>query len=132
MSVIFAAVMVCTLVLLSGCSPSSNTYMIPAHIAEAMSKAEPIQNAIEEYRRSHGRFPASAAELQNAYSIEHQYVSDVQITDSGAISLTFSGYMQEIEGKGITLTPTAEEGGSVRWNCGSKDIPARLLPSSCR
>ena len=106
--------------------------MIPAHISDAMSKAEPMKNAIEEYQRSHGRFPALAAELQNATTLEHQYVSDVQIIDSGAISLTFAGYMQEIEGKGITLTPTAEEGGAVRWSCHSGDIPGRLLPSSCR
>ncbi len=106
--------------------------MIPTHISGAMSKAKPLKNAIEQFRGVRGRFPASVSEIQETITVQHQYVSNVQITGEGVVRLTFAGYMQEIEGKTISLIPVVEDGNSIQWNCRSNDIAFRFLPSDCR
>ena len=95
---IIAVAVVGIFVLLRTYYPGLNTYMIPAHISDAISAAEPLKHAIEEFRRGRGRFPASVSEIQEASTVQHKYVSGVQIVDEGVVRLTFFLFFPHSQG----------------------------------
>jgi hypothetical protein len=127
-----AAVSIAAVALFSSYFPGLNTYMIPVHIADSLSKAEPLKMAVEEFHRAHDRFPQAFSELGEGIGVDHQYVGHVELLDGAGLRITFSGYMREIEDKAVILVPAMQDDGALEWSCHSEDIDFRFLPPGCR
>ena len=118
--------------------PAYQDYTIRAQVSEGLNLAAGAKAAITEYYQNYGGFPNgnTAAGISASNTITGNYVSDVLVTGTGAIQVTYSGPRVNsiISGDMLTLSPTTRT-GSVEWSCaagGGSPLDAKYLPSTCR
>ena len=132
--------------------PAYQDYVIRAQTTEAFSLVTYAQPKVEDYYRSHGRFPADnrAAGLPAAGSILGHYVGAVSVED-GVVNVHFRDrdINAALQGKVLSMQPLVvpdSPNSPIGWACGDAGAPAgmrlvgtnrttlkaRLLPSSCR
>lgn len=117
--------------------PAYRTYMIRAQVSEALSLMGGQQVAVVQYYDSHGAWPSNLEPKRTPgfvapTAIQGNYVGSVAVHPDGRIEALFSNMAgAEIQGDHLTLSPITVA-GTIRWVCGSSDLPAKYLPSSCR
>jgi type IV pilus assembly protein PilA len=131
--------------------PSYQDYTIRAQVTEGFAIADELKLKINEYYRTHGRFPADnrAAGVPEARFLIGNYVTGVEIAN-GAMHIQFGNKInQAIAGSILTMQPqvvTGSPASPISWNCGYSTPPAGLeavgdnrtsatdkfLPSVCR
>ena len=114
--------------------PAYQTYAIRAQVAEGLSLAGPLKNAVAAFYIDKGLYPVdnvdAGVEAANGYS--GRYVASISI--SGAvISIQYGNNANaQIADEAVTLTATGSL-GSVGWDCESAGtILNAYLPSACR
>ena len=128
--------------------PAYQDYTARAQVSEAILLMEGQKSAVVEYYADKGKWPTSNAEagIATNTSIQGKYVAQVDVGGNGVITATMKkkDVNKEIEGKTVSLTPTATTAttgttatgnGSFTWTCttGEKDgVATKFLPSSCR
>ncbi|MEJ2645048.1 MAG: pilin [Gammaproteobacteria bacterium] len=113
--------------------PAYQDYTIRAQVAEGFTLAEKAKTAIWEHYSNTGTLPASngSAYLPSPSSIAGNYVSKVEI-HKGAIIVTYGHRANQlIASKTLSLSPAIQANG-LMWNCASKTLAAKYLPTSCR
>ena len=118
--------------------PAYQDYMIRSKISEGLNLAAAAKLAVAETYDSTGRYmqgttPNNASYgLPDADSIVGTYVTSIGTTaGTGVITITyFNVKPTDVDGKTVTLTPTASA-GSMKWEC-SSSIASKYLPSNCR
>ena len=114
--------------------PAYQGYSIRAQVAEGLSLARPIQNAVASFHKEKGTFPAdnAAAALEIPASYAGTYVSSISVRGS-VISIQYGNKANsQINGWDVIITATSNP-GSMSWTCTSGGIiSSNYLPSSCR
>jgi type IV pilus assembly protein PilA len=115
--------------------PAYQDYVIRSQIAEGLQLVGSAKVAASEYYQSTASFATSntQAGLTAATSIRGKYVTQVEISGSGVIQVTFGNDANaEISGAVLSFTPTSHT-GSISWECnGDAALPSKYLPSACR
>lgn len=118
--------------------PQYQDYTKRAKVSEGILLADGAKYAVAETYGSRGTFPSTGAEAgyQTGAST---YVETVSILSGGAIEVKFRHFSdQRVDGKTLTLTPTAH-GGIITWSCNGAagfgtagNVSAQFLPGTCR
>lgn len=117
--------------------PAYQDYTIRAQASEGMSLVDGAKTSIAEYYTTNGSLPTNnaTAGLATDVSINGNYVSQVDVTSTGTIKVTYGNKANtaHLSGKFLFLSPVTHA-GSISWTCGSTgtDVEAKYLPSSCR
>jgi len=111
-------------------------YTVRTQVASGLTLASGAKASVTEYFQDQGAFPSTntMAGLTVAANITGRYVSQVQVTGTGLIEVTFAGpdVNTKILNAIMTMTPT-DAGGSVTWACtGDATIVPKWLPPACR
>jgi type IV pilus assembly protein PilA len=126
--------------------PAYQNYIIRSKVTEAMSKADMARTAVSETFQSLGTVPstnASAGLPSSATSVKSAFVSDMQLSANGVITVTVTGTNSDADGKTLVMKPyendgttalgtTANYSGPVDWKCTGSTVPTKYLPASCR
>jgi type IV pilus assembly protein PilA len=132
--------------------PAYQDYTIRTQVTEGMNIAAEAKTAISEFNSARGRFPdeaASAGVSATPASLSGNYVTQVEITDSGGIDITYGNRANDrITGSILSLRPGRNPSGGVVWICGNADetpgnavapnatnattLDAKYLPTDCR
>ncbi|WP_448098456.1 pilin [Luteibacter yeojuensis] len=119
--------------------PQYQDYTKRAKVSEGLVLADAAKLAVSETYQAKGDWPAdnAAAGYQTATST---YVTSVAIV-KGVITVTYSNNIKDpnINGKTVTLTPTASN-GSIQWDCNGAaglggtagSIGTKFVPANCR
>jgi hypothetical protein len=117
---------ICVL-LLCACT---NEEVIRAKVAEAEVTGRQAAQAVGDYVKKRGRYPA---QLEEAY-IRPAALTDIKLMSvdrkTGVVSVALS--FQPMEGKSLLFVPTRNKDKSITWRCTSQDIEPKFLPETCR
>ena len=115
--------------------PAYQDYVIRSQISEGLQLVGSAKVAATEYYQSNSTFATSntQAGLTAAGNIRGKYVTQVAISGSGTIQVTFGNDANAaIDGAVLTFTPTSHA-GSISWDCnGDAALPSKYLPGACR
>jgi len=110
-------------------------YAVRAQVAEGLNLAAGAKVAVAEYYQERGAFPAdnNTAGLEAPTNITGAYVTQLLVTDTGAIQVTFGNDANaKIIDAVLSVLPT-DANGSVQWNCaGDATLVDKWLPPACR
>ena len=111
-------------------------YTVRAQVSSGLILAGGAKAAVTEYFQDQGSFPANntQAGLSASTNIIGRYVSEVEVTGSGLIEVTYGGadVNTKILNAVMTMTP-GDAGGSVTWSCtGDATLVPKWLPPACR
>lgn len=136
--------------------PAYQDYTIRSQVSEGLALAAEAKSAVTEFRTNKGRLPASnaSAGLAPAASIVGNYVTSVQVNETGGITITYGNNANaRINAQTLGLTAYSAGGlnstSPVAWVCGTATAPAnttalgaggttsagmleKYRPSSCR
>jgi len=102
------------------------------------------RTAVSETFQSLGSVPstnASAGLPSTAASVKSAYVSDMQISTGGVITVTVNNTnAADVDGKFLVLHPYENTGGAlatgysgpIDWKCVGSTVPNKYLPAACR
>jgi len=109
---------------------------IKARLVEVENVAAVVKSAVTAYNQEKvGEWPncPTLDEVRNSLGVSVGSVSRISGISvlNGIISVTIQNIHSKVDGKTLTLTPTANGDGSVRWIWGwSSDFPTYLRPKS--
>lgn len=110
-------------------------YSVRSQVAEGLNLAAGAKVAVAEYYQDRGAFPADngTAGLEAPANITGSYVTQVQVTNTGAILITFGNNANiKILNAVLSVTPMDAD-GSVQWSCtGDATLVEKWLPPVCR
>ena len=111
-------------------------YAVRTQVASGLALAAGAKASVTEYFQDQGAFPSTntMAGLAAPANITGRYVSQVEVTGTGLIEVTFAGpdVNTKILNAIMTMTP-ADAGGSVTWACtGDATLVPKWLPPACR
>lgn len=113
--------------------PAYQDYTIRAKVAEGLSFADHAKTSVSEYYISMGVWPANNVSAGLPTTLPGNYVSDVQISISGGVSIVNVSFASAVaSGLVLTLTPSTSNQGSILWACSSTAGYGKYLPSTCR
>jgi type IV pilus assembly protein PilA len=132
--------------------PAYQDYTIRTQVTEGMNLAAEAKQSIGDFASARGYFPdtAASAGVAQAASIEGNYVTQVDVTTSGGIDITYGNRAnKKIDGKILSLRPARNAAGGTVWICGdadetpgsnvtapnatnSTDMDHKYLPVDCR
>lgn len=113
--------------------PAYQDYTKRARVTEGLSLASAAKTSVTEYYASNNAFPSTNASAGLATTISGTSVSDVQLSGSGVITITYNGLVDSTNYK-LQLTPTAGS-GAVTWVCAApttNGVKSNWLPANCR
>ena len=123
---------------------SVQEYSIRTKVSEGILAMSACRTTVSEIYQGAGS-SSPGANGWGCEATQSKYVSKIETSADGAITVTLTGITSGVDGKMITLIPlngagtpatvAADMGTAVRaWICGGTgtDITARYLPGSCR
>jgi len=116
-------------ILMSFAIPAYRDYTVRTKVGEGIQLAAAAKQAVTETYMSTNTFPTTNAAAGLESAISGEYTSNVQVSGSGIITITYKSNVG-VAGN-VTLTPDVSSAGSVQWNCAST-IAAKYVPSECR
>lgn len=123
-----ASLLAAMCVLLGACGNQDE--IIRAKIAEATVTGRQAAQAVETYRKKHGRFPA---DIEEAY-VRPAPLRDIKLLSvnprTGVVGVALA--FPPVEGKSLLFVPTRKADKSLAWRCTSEDIEPKYLPEACR
>jgi type IV pilus assembly protein PilA len=113
--------------------PAYQDYTVRAKVSEGMNLAGAAKLAVAETKSSTGKFPSTnaSAGLPTAASISGNDVSDIALSGSGVITITYSSTEAAINNQTLILTPSFAT-GSVKWTCLTGTVQDKHKPANCR
>ena len=111
--------------------PAYSDYTMRARMAQVVAVGHGATAAVERYFYANGRGPATLAQAGYAMDDPNHVVQEASVDAGNGMVRVFPadpGY----RGKAIAFTPRLDENKRVVWQCGSEEIPARVLPPDCR
>lgn len=118
--------------------PAYQDYVIRSQVSEGLTLAAPAKAAVAAYREKHGRWPSTraAAGLPPAMDMHGKYVDSVTLGTGGMVIVHFGSNAPSqadarLAGKTLELVPSLDN-QTIHWRCRSDDLPAKVLPASCR
>lgn len=116
--------------------PAYQDYTIRAQVTEGVTLADGAKASVAEYHSNKGSLPGSDTDAGYG-GASGKYVTGVSVGANGVVTATFGGDANtNLSGETITLTPTEESAGNLKWECGgsmkTSTTKAKYLPSSCK
>jgi type IV pilus assembly protein PilA len=124
---------------------SMQQYAIRTKISEAILAMSACRTTVSEIYQGAGSTAPGANGWGCESGIQSKYVSKIETSADGAVTVTITGVSASLEGKTITLIPlnaagapatvAADMGSAVRaWICGGTGTTAdpQALPATCR
>ena len=108
--------------------PAYQDYTIRSQVVEAFSLASELKPSIQDYRKEHGRLPATNADagVPEPQLLIGNYVSRIDVVD-GAVHIAFGQLANaNLKGSVITLQPLVVKdspASPMSWRCGRREIP---------
>jgi len=124
--------------------PAYQNYIIRSKVTEALTSADMARTAVSETFQTKGTVPGtngSAGLPGTPASVATKFMSDLQITTGGIITVTVQGTNSDADGKKITLSPLEGDNstalatgysGPINWKCEATSVPSKYVPASCR
>lgn len=113
--------------------PAYQDYTIRAKVSEGIAFADFAKTTVSEYYISNNAWPSSNASAGMPSPVTGNYVSDLQVSASGGVSvITVSFSSAAASGLQIVLTPSVISSSAVSWTCSGNGQHLNYLPSSCR
>jgi type IV pilus assembly protein PilA len=121
--------------------PAYQDYLNRSKVSEAVSVAGACKTSVMEYAAANSKMPADVTEA-GCSDVKTNYVDTVAV-NAGQIAITLKNVATEVNGKILYLTPTSDDGLSVKagdgdtivgWHCGT-DADAKdykFFPANCR
>jgi type IV pilus assembly protein PilA len=112
--------------------PQYQDYTKRTHVTEGLNLASAAKNGVADFYSSVGHFPSTnpSAGVAAATSITGNAVTRIDVGAGGAITITYNDKVST--GATVILVPDASSGGSIRWNCTTGTLEAKLRPANCR
>jgi Zn-dependent protease with chaperone function/Tfp pilus assembly major pilin PilA len=111
--------------------PAYSDYTTRARMVQVVEVGRGATAAVERYFYANGRGPATLAQAGYAMDDPSHVVQEVTV-DAGNGMVRVLPADAGYRGKAIAFTPRLDENKRVVWQCGSEEIPARVLPPDCR
>jgi type IV pilus assembly protein PilA len=104
--------------------PAYQDYTIRSQVTEGLSLASAVKAGVAESFAQTGAWPANLAALGINSAPTGKYVSQVQITNPGVISVTYSSAAPfqanaRLTGLILALKPYVNANGDITWVCGT-------------
>ena len=114
--------------------PAYSGYVAKAKVAQAHSKGESATHALDQYFRTHGKFPDTLSEAGVQDAQDPTSASELLYdTQSGQLFIEFNDKQGAgIAGKHLAYTPTLMIDNTLEWKCSSPDIRTDLLIAQCK
>ncbi|CBL46669.1 Type IV fimbrial biogenesis protein [gamma proteobacterium HdN1] len=129
--------------------PAYQDYTIRTQVTEGLNLANEAKAGVADFNANRGRLPANntSAGVALATSITGNYVTNVNVATSGAITITYGNKVNaNITNGKLSLRAAKNPAGGVVWVCGyatpptgltavganATSIQAKYLPSECR
>ena len=116
--------------------PFYQGYLIKARLAEVENTMTVLKSAVTvHYQNNEGVWPncASVVEIRNSLGMGLASITRVSgvVIANGVITVTVGNIDPMVDGKTLSLTPTAEGDSSISWAWGwSADFPIHLRPKA--
>ena len=103
-----------------------------ARAAEAIERARPIQEAVDQFYAREGTWPRNLAQLGLGYPDDHEGgpVAAISVHPFGEVAIAMKPHVAR--GGVIRLSPTVRPDGSLDWTCRASNYAAATKLSSCR
>lgn len=113
--------------------PAYQDYTVRAKVAEGLAFADHAKTSVSESYIANNSWPSTNASAGLPVSLSGNYVSAVQVTLRGGVSVVNIQFNSSIaSGLQLTLTPTVVASDAVAWSCSSNGVFQNYLPSNCR
>jgi type IV pilus assembly protein PilA len=115
--------------------PAYQDYLIRAQVSEGFVLATGAKAAEWDFVSNTGRFPKSngSAGLASPTSISGAYVSSLNITPNGQITVAFANPKTNVNIRSSTIVLSAiTAAGSIQWSCNGGTVINKYLPTTCR
>ncbi len=110
--------------------PAYQDYTSRAKMSEAVSTGRRATTAVAEYYYANNAVPKDLA-TAGFTAAPSAVVEETTVDEkSGVVSVIIA--MSPYHGKAITFAPTMGSDNKITWRCSSEEIPAKVLPASCR
>ena len=98
--------------------PAYQDYTIRAKVSEGIAFADFAKTTVSEYYISNNVWPSSNASAGMPSQVTGNYVSDLQVSASGGVSvITVSFPSTVVSGLQVVLTPRLTSSSTVSWIC---------------
>lgn len=115
--------------------PAYQDYTIRAQVSEGINLSTGAKTAIWDFFADNGRLPKSneSAGLVGSTSIVGNFVSSVEITNDGAIRVSYATEKanSHVRASNLVVSPITTQ-GSIVWVCRGDTMDSRYLPTVCR
>ena len=121
--------------------PTYRTYITKTRLMEAFTMTSNIKVAMVEYYNTHGHFPETNADIGMKELPHSQYIQELNIKKPinhnsdkvGYIEVTLKSMEQTLKtGQKMFLVATVENGGVIKWGCGTIDSSLyEYMPYDC-
>mgnify|MGYP006170852047 FL=1 len=103
-----------------------------ARAADAIERARPIQQAVDQFYAREGTWPRNLAQLGLGYPDDHEGgpVAAISVHPFGEVAIAMKPHVAR--GGVIRLSPTVQADGTLVWNCRASNYAAATKLSSCR
>lgn len=103
-----------------------------ARAADAIERARPIQEAVDQFYAREGTWPRNLAQLGLGYPDDHEGgpVAAISVHPFGEVAIAMKPHVAR--GGVIRLSPTVRPDGSLDWTCRASNYAAATKLSSCR
>lgn len=106
--------------------PAYQDYTIRAQVSEGLNMASGIKTAVQDFHAARGFLGDDEVDfgVAKAKSYKGNYVSAIEVADSGAIIITYGNRVNAaVDGATLSLYPGTNEAGSLVWICGTGGVP---------
>jgi type IV pilus assembly protein PilA len=113
--------------------PAYQDYTVRAKVTEGLSLVSAAQTAVEDTWQSTSTAPSSNASAGYAFTATSM-VSNIAISGSGLITITYGSGTGPMAGVNMTMTPSLVAGNPVTWAClvSAAATNNRYVPANCR
>lgn len=103
-----------------------------ARAADAIERARPIQEAVDQFYAREGTWPRNLAQLGLGYPDDHEGgpVAAISVHPFGEVAIAMKPHVAR--GGVIRLSPTVQPDGTLVWSCRASNYAAATKLSSCR
>lgn len=108
--------------------PAYQDYRTRAQVVEVLAATTELKTQVADHYLATGELAEPSYETVKSSSAA-PYIKDIQLTERGAIVVTFA--QGPIEDMRLAWVPS-RSGSGIVWKCKTVDIPAKFVPGACR
>lgn len=113
--------------------PAYQDYVIRSKVSEGLNFIDHAKTTVSESYLANNVWPANNASAGMPSMLSGNYVSDVQVTIAGGVSIITATFQaSSVPSLSVVFTPSVASSGAVQWTCAGQGQNLQYLPSICR